>query len=659
MKKSFLSHSLCAVTITKVFDTSVKRSVEFHLNWSWFICVCKDVWIARGSFWLKCPCTWRFVFHSSLLCDTHGCFQLQQDGETRSRLGLPSAQPSHQPSWLGPGQDLPVWPLHHSSNRVHSPPRADPHPRRSSQPDLRTHYAFPSMPQLHWSSLPMPRLPPRVPSPRPWRDLDTQDLELPCIPAPHRPRAPRPLSSTWVPTTPSPWLGPLWTCGLPKLGLDRSPWLLVYHLLLPAQHQRQDTFVRHALPGHPTLPHQPGLLALRGLHQAFLERNRGATLDVPPGHTISRPTIRSQLLRRRPSPTTTSPTPEESNSPQTSSSPCCPRTHWGPDLYQLCAAQHSTAIDHSPRIPTVRTGHTTSISPTNRLRPHQTHIILPATDCHTECHTDFVHTTDASPEHTEPISHQRSTLHSSGPSVSIVHHTMATNVHSGDRPMGRTRFRRPSCPCSQPPRHSSSQFGTIPGPPDQPSGIPLQFLHTAYPEGILPRLHQLPVLRQRPIRPIRQLADPHPTSGWHLCTAPSELQRRRIFQHNDVVGTLVPTNLTPPRPTGVHRTDTHDSTPHQHRRPRDCHSDQLLLYQDEPRTSIGFPDQPQQSRRDLSDLPERMAEFRRRSISAFPQPKRHICQIQLQRGLRDLRSPQCQHSGTPKGVGRQRPEHPG
>ena len=162
-----------------------------------------------------------------------------------------------------------------------------------------------------------------------------------------------------------------------------------------------------------------------------------------------------------------------------------------------------------------------------------------------------------------------------------------------------------------------------------------------------------------PIRPIRQLADPHPTPGWHLCTAPSELQRRRIFQHNDVVGTLVPTNLTPPRPTGVHRTDTHDPTPHQHRRPRDCHSDQLLLYQDEPRTSVGFPDQPQQSRRDLSDLPERMAEFRRRSISAFPPPTRHICQIQLQRGLRDLRSPQCKHSGTPKGVGRQRPEHPG
>ena len=336
-----------------------------------------------------------------------------------------------------------------------------------------------------------------------------------------------------------------------------------------------------------------------------------------------------------------------------------PQNPLRPRPLPTCAAQHSTAIDHSPRIPTVRTGHTTSISPTNRLRPHQAHIILPVTGCHTECHTDFVHTTDASPEHTEPMSHQRSTLHSSGPSVSIVHHTMATNVHSGDRPMGRTRFRRPSCPCSQPPRHSSSQFGTIPGPPDQPSGIPLQFLHTAYPEGILPRLHQLPVLRQRPIRPIRQLADPHPTSGWHLCSAPSELQRRRILQHNDVVGTLVPTNLTPPRPTGVHRTDTHDSTPHQHRRPRDCHSDQLLLYQDEPRTSIGFPDQPQQSRRDLSDLPERMAEFRRRSISAFPQPKRHFCQIQLQRGLRDLRSPQCQHSGTPKGVGRQRPEHPG
>ena len=46
-------------------------------------------------------------------------------------------------------------------------------------------------------------------------------------------------------------------------------------------------------------------------------------------------------------------------------------------------------------------------------------------------------------------------------------------------------------------------------------------------------------------------------------------------------------------------------------------------------------------------------------VPAFPQPKRHICQIQLQRGLRDLRSPHCKHSGTPKGVGRQRPKHPG
>ena len=184
------------------------------------------------------------------------------------------------------------------------------------------------------------------------------------------------------------------------------------------------------------------------------------------------------------------------------------------------------------------------------------------------------------------------------------------------------------------------------------------FFTQPIPRALLPRLHQLPVLRRWTIRPIRQLADPYPTSEWHLCPAPSELQRRRIFQHNDVVGTFISTILTPPGPTGVHRTDAHDPTPHQHRRSRDCHFDQLLLHQDEPGTSLGLPDQPRQSRWDHSDLPERMAEFRRRPIPAFPQPKRHICQIQLQRGLRDLRSPHCKHSGTPKGVGRQRPQHP-
>ena len=165
-----------------------------------------------------------------------------------------------------------------------------------------------------------------------------------------------------------------------------------------------------------------------------------------------------------------------------------------------------------------------------------------------------------------------------------------------------------------------------------------------------------PAVNNSPHSPIGRSL--YPTSERHLCPAPSELQRRRILQHNDVVGTFISTILTPPGPTGVHRTDAHDPTPHQHRRSRDCHFDQLLLHQDEPGTSFGLPDQPRQSRWDHSNLPERMAEFRRRPIPALPQPKRHICQIQLQRGLRDLRSPHCKHSGTPKGMGRQRPQHP-
>ena len=613
-------------------------------------------WIEVDLFvFVKCfTCSWLILVQVPLYPEfctpfffslfTHGCFQLQQDGDTRSRLGPPSTTPSHQPSWLGHGQELLVWPFHYTSNRIPSAPRADHYPRRSSHSDLRTHYAFPSMPQFLWPSSPMPGLSPRVPSPRPSSDLDTQDLELPCIPAQDRPREPRPLPPTWVPTTSSPWLGSLRARCLPKLGPERQPGILVYHLLLPAKHQRQDSFVRHTLPGHPPLPHQSGLFALLWLHQTFLERNCGSALDVHPGHTFSCPTICSQLLRRWPSPTATctTPTPEEPNPPQASTRTSRSSSHWGPDLSQLLAEQQPAAIDTMPRAL-----HLGLDSPQAQATPDPLHLSRPR-----PLHRLHSH-------HRCQLRAHRAHLPSAlrAPSQWSLHlHRTHRSGHQF-RPWERTRLRWSPYSSSQPPSHSSSQPGTIPRPPDQSTGLPSQLLYTAYPKGVLQGLHQLLVLRQWTICTICWLAAPYPTSEWHLCPAPPKLQWPRIFQYDDVVGTSVSTILTPLGPTGVHRTDIDDSTPHQHCRSRGCHFDQLLLYQDEPGASLGLPDQPWRSRGDNQSLPARMAEFCRRPIPAFHQPKRHTVQIQLQRGIRDFGPSHCKHPGTPKGLGRHRPQH--
>ena len=325
----WLAHTcLCAVTITKVFDTSVKRSVDTYLDWSWFVCVCESFYLLVAHFGTSALVP-RVLYSILLFSTSHGFLLLQQDGNSRPRLAPSSARPTHQPSWLGLCEDIPFRQIHYTTNRVPQPPRAHHHRRCSPKSHLWTHYALSPMSQLPRPRIPMPGLPPWVPTPRHRCDLDTQNLELQGIPTPDRPSSPRPLPPTRMPTTTPPWLGTLRVSRIQKLGPHRQQGLLVYHLLLPAQHQRQMSLVCHPLPGHPPLPHQPSLLALLLFRQARMERSCGATFDLHPGYTFSCPAICSQLLRWWPSSTTTgaTPTPTEPDTSPTSTWPIPTYSH--------------------------------------------------------------------------------------------------------------------------------------------------------------------------------------------------------------------------------------------------------------------------------------------------------------------------------------------
>ena len=564
----------CVIYLCEEVD-SVDRLCLSCLNVLWCEVACSWLILVQVPLYLICEITFLFLSQS------HGSFQLQQDGNSWSRLGLTPGRPTHWRSWLGPCEDLPFRPVFHTTYLLSGQPGPDHHCRCTFHTTVWTHYAPSAVSQFLRCLSPMPRPTPRVSLPRNGCDLDTQDLVLPSIPEKDWPYDTWSMPCSRMPTATSPWLGTLWTRCLSCLGTSCWPILLVHSLLPTTQCQRQTAPLHRALPGHCLLLETPGLPAIRILHQTCVERDRWAPAHLSSWLCLPGAALCRQLLWWWPCPTTTCTTPTKkpdstSTSPWTI--PTCSRCGQFPTATRTRAAQSgSTTLWHR---------HPSQIPPTHRVQPPTPSLFLPST----QVQSHRIQTTCADSRRQQANAYHQPSLHSHCSTITCIYSDVAW---SPSRPMGR-RLRWTSDSTSQPPSLSSTQLATFHGPPDQHPFLASQLFHTTNSQSILPWLCLI-LDRRWTVRPFCQLADAYPPPGRYILRPSPDLQWSELLSYHDVVGHAVPTDLPPSQPTRILRTDPHHATANQYSRPRGGHSDQLLLHQDEPGTSRSIPEPEQRS----------------------------------------------------------------